>query len=204
MNNNINSRPRRRPQRTAKQQIAAMKRSAHGHKNILNWSAPPQVTARPWYNLVLDLVIANAATDTYFSPKSLITRLCTQLGLPSQAASVINIKAKRVDAFTMATGASTDRPAISMDVSSTQPSVGDPLTPGNAEVFYGVMKKLSDQGNLSDAAKVSYTWPTAQADVPLSSQSVFSLVSVAGNQPNTCVRVHVLWSTTDIAVPLDP
>jgi hypothetical protein len=88
-----------------------------------------------------------------------------------------------------------------MDVSSVTPSIGDPTTPGNAEIFYGIMKKLSDQGNLSDAAKVSYTWPRAMADIPLSSQSVFSLVSVAGNQANTCIRLHMLWSATDIATP---
>jgi hypothetical protein len=102
----------------------------------------------------------------------------------------------------MATGASTDRPSIAMDVSSVTPSIGDPASPGSAEVFYGIMKKLTDQGNLSDAAKVSYTWPSAMADLPLSSQSVFSLISVAGNQPNTSVRVHLLWSSTDIATPL--
>jgi hypothetical protein len=151
---------------------------------------------------VLDLVIAAAGNETFYSPSDIINSLVTQLGLASQSSSICNIKVRRVDAFTMATGASTDRPAISMDVSSVTPSVGDPTTPGNAEVFYGIMKKLTDQGNLSDAAKVSYTWPTAMADIPLSAQSVFSLVSVAGNQPNTSVRIHLLWSTTDIATPL--
>jgi hypothetical protein len=151
--------------------------------------------------LVLDLIIAQPAVETFWTPSDMINALTTQLGLPSQASSIINIKVQRVDAYTMSTGASTDRPAISMDVSSVTPSIGDPTTPGNAEVFYGIMKKLSDQGNLSDAAKVSYTWPTAMADVPLSSQSVFALASVAGNQPNTAVRFHLLWSTTDIATP---
>jgi len=198
-NNNRQTRVNRaRPNRSNNNTIA---RSIDGHANNMRWTNPPQVNSRPWYPLVLSLVTPSAGTEVFWTPSELINSLCSQLGLPSQASSIINIKIRRVDAFTMATGASTDRPAISMDVSSVTPSLGDPATPGNAEVFYGILKKLKDQGNLSDAAKVSYTWPRAMQQVPLSSQSVFSLVSTAGNQPNTNVRFHLLWSCTDIATP---
>merc|ERR1711964_839658 len=97
------------------------------------------------------------------------------------------IKIQRVDAYCMPTGASTDRPAISMDCSSVTPALGDPQSPGAAEVFYGLLKRLQDQGNLSEAAKVSYTWPRHMADQPLSTQANFQLVTVAGNLANTCV-----------------
>lgn len=191
----------RRSAPTVRSQLAQLKRSLHGHSNKLTWMAPPQVTLRPWYPLVLQYVVPNAGTETFFTPSELCNTLAVQLGLPSQASSVLNVKVSRVDAYCLATGASTDRPAITMDVSSLSPSVGDPATPGNAEVFYGILKKLSDQGNLSDCAKVSYTWPAHMADIPLSSQSVFSLAAVAGNLANTSVRFHLLWSTSDIATP---
>jgi hypothetical protein len=147
------------------------------------------------------MVIATAGVETFYTPSDIVNRLVEQLGLLSQNKPVINIKVSRVDAYTTPTGSSTDRPAISMDVSSVTPSIGDPATPGSAEVFYGIMKRLADQGNLSDAAKVSYTWPRHMADQPLSSNAVFTLVGVAGNLANTLVRFHLLWSLTDVAAP---
>jgi hypothetical protein len=150
---------------------------------------------------VVDFVIPTAAAETFYSPSDITNRLIDQLGLITQNKPVMNVKVQRVDAYCMPTGASTDRPSISMDVSSVTPGIGDPTTPGNAEVFYGILKKLADQGNLSDAAKVSYTWPRHMADLPLSSQAVFQLVGVAGNLANTTVRFHLLWSTTDIGAP---
>jgi len=137
----------------------------------------------------------------FFTPEEIIAVLANQLGLASQDKSIINIKLSRVDVYSMPTGSSTDRPAVTLDASSVTPSIGDPATPGNAEIFYGIMKKLTDQGNLSDAAKCSYTWPSHMADLPLSSNSVFTVVATSGNMANTLTRFHVLWSTTDVAVP---
>jgi len=181
-----------------------LKRSLQGHANKLNHVAPPQITKRPFYPLVVNAVIAAAGTEVYYTPASIVEKLITQLGLNEQSKATMVIKIQRVDAYCMPTGGSTDRPAISMDCSSVNPAIGDPSTPGNAEVFYGLLKRLSDQGNLSDAAKVSYTWPRHMADQPISSQATFQLVGVAGNQPNTCVRFHILWSSNDVAAPIDP
>lgn len=202
MNNNIRNNNNRRRPTSAKRQLSQLKRSLHGHANKLAWVSPPQITVRPWYPLVLDMVIPAANTDTYFTPNNLITALVNQLGLSAQDKTLITVKVNRVDAFTMATGGSTDRPAVSMDVSSVTPSIGDPQTPGNARVYYGLLKKLTDQGNLSDAAKVSYTWPRNMADIPLASDAEFSLISVAGNQPNTSLRVHILWTSAALANPV--
>lgn len=182
--------------------VEQLKRSMHGHKNNIRHMAPPQVTKRPWYNLVVDYVKPEAGVEVFFTPSELCNILANQLGLPSQASSVLNIKVHRVDVYSMPTGASTDRPAVTVDVSSVTPSMGDPATPGSAEVFYGIMKKLTDQGNLSEAAKVSYTWPAHMSDIPLSSQSVFTLVASSGNMANTLTRFHLLWSTTDTATPV--
>jgi len=188
---------------SAKQQIAALKRSMHGHQNRLRHVAPPQVTRRPWYNLVLDFVQEGAGTETSFTPSDLINTLCSQLGLPSAASSVMNIKVHRVDVYCVSVGSSTDRPACALDVSAVTPTLGDPTTPGAAQVFYSIIKKLADQGNLSEAAKCSYTWPSHMADQPLSSQSVFQLVASSGNMANTLTRFHLLWATSDTAAPID-
>jgi hypothetical protein len=196
------NRQNRRQVPTAKQQINALKRSLHGHRNEIRHVSPPQVTRRPWYPLVVDYVKPESGVEVFFTPSEICNILANQLGLPSQASSVLNIKVSRVDCYAMAVGGSTDRPAVSLDCSSVVASIGDPATPGNAEVFYSILKKLRDQGNLSDAAKCSYTWPAHMADIPMSSQSVFTLVQSSGNMPNTLTRFHLLWSTSDIAAPL--
>lgn len=186
---------------SAKQQIATLKRQMHGHANKLNHAAPPQITKRPWFPLVLDYVTPNAGTETFFTPSEIISILVSQLGLPSQATANMNIRLHRVDVYGMAVASSTDRPAVTLDASSLVPSLGDPATPGNAEVFYSIIKKLTDQGNLSEAAKVSYTWPSHMADHPMSAQTVFSVAATSGNVPNLLTRFHLHWSTTDSATP---
>jgi hypothetical protein len=173
----------------------------HGHANRIRHVAPPQKTIRPWYNLVVDFVEPNAGVGVFFTPEEIINLLASQLGLATQTKTKINIKLQRADVYAMPTGSSTDRPACTLDASSVTPSIGDPATPGSAEVFYGIMKKLSDQGNLSDAAKCSYTWPAHMADLPLSANSIFTVLATSGNVANTLTRFHLLWSTTDVAPP---
>lgn len=186
---------------TAKQQIGMLKRQMQGHSNRINHVAPPQITKRPWYPLVVDFIEPTAGVGVFFTPAEIITVLIQQLGLPTQALSALNIKIHRVDVYSMAVASSTDRPACSLDASAVTPSIGDPASPGAAEIFYPIMKRLTDQGNLSEAAKCSYSWPKHMADQPLSSQSIFTLIGSSGNQPNTLTRFHLLWSSTDVAAP---
>lgn len=181
--------------------INMLKREMHGHENNIRHVAPPQHTPRPWYPLIVQFIEPTAGVSAMFTPADIISRLCVQLGLPTQASANINIKLRRVDVYAMPTGSSTDRPAVFLDASSITPSIGDPATPGAAEVFYGILKKLSDQGNLSDAAKASYSWPSHMADLPMSFNSVFQVVATSGNMANTLTRFHVMWSTTDVAPP---
>lgn len=186
---------------TNRSRIDNLKREIHGHANNIRHVAPPQHVLRPWYPLIVEYVEATAGVAVNFAPPDIISALCVQLGLPTQATAAINIKLRRVDVYGMPTGASTDRPAVFLDASSVTPSLGDPATPGAAEVFYGILKKLQDQGNLSDAAKCSYTWPSHMADLPLSFNSNFQVVATSGNVANTLTRFHLLWSTTDVAPP---
>jgi len=178
-----------------------LKRDMHGHANNIRHVAPPQHVLRPWYPLIVEYIEANAGVSVMFTPADIIKTLCLQLALPSQASANINIKLRRVDVYAMPTGASSERPAVFLDASSITPSIGDPSTPGAAEIFYGILKKLTDQGNLSEAAKASYTWPSHMGDLPLSFSSLFQVVATSGNMANTLTRFHVLWSTTDVAPP---
>lgn len=190
----------------ANRAVNALKRQLHGHSNRLAHVAPPSVTLRPYYPLVLDIVQASAATEVYHTPKSLISHLVNQLGMAEQDKASINIKISRVDAWVMATGVSTDRPAVNMNCSSLVPTVGDPTTPTPSvnEVFYGVIKRQSDQGNVGESAMVSYTWPLHMADMPLNAHATFTVAGIAGNLANTAVRFHILWSMADQAAPIDP
>eukprot|EP00494_Astrolonche_serrata_P016747 UN16918 len=59
--------------------------------------------------------------------------------------------------------------------------------------YYGVLKRLSDVGNLSESARCSYSFPAHMADIPLNSALSFPLVNFSGNTANTTVRIHLLW-----------
>lgn len=181
--------------------VRELKRSLHGHKNELRHVAPPQITKRPWYPLVVNTVIASTGVETFYSPLDIVNILSDQLGLSAQTKTVVNIKLHRVDVYGMATASSTDRPAVALDVSSLIPGVGDPVG-STSEIFYGVIKKLTDLGNLSESAKVSYTWPAHMADIPLNSNVNFTCVAASGNVANVTVRFHLLWSTSDTAAPV--
>jgi len=183
-------------------QINALKRDMHGHSNQLRGvkTAPP-VTLRPWYQLVVAHTLPDASVEYALSPQDICTYLLNQLGLATQDFSKINIKLKRVDLYGAPTGSSADRPSVSLVVSSTMPSVGDPTTPGNAEVWYSVLKTIQDNGNLSEVAKASFTYPRAMADLPLSSQSRFTVVQASSNVAFASLRFHVEWCSTDVAPP---
>jgi hypothetical protein len=163
---------------------------------------PPQLTARPYYPLVVDFVIASPGTEVFITPESIVTSLASQLGIAAQTKAIVCFKLSRVDVYGMATASSSDRPSVELNCSSLTPQISNPSSPTAMGVSYGILKKLKDQGNLSKAAVCSYTWPLHMADMPLSSTTPFTVVSVAGNVANVLVRFHVLWSTTDIAAPL--
>jgi hypothetical protein len=152
--------------------------------------------------LVLDLVISSASVETFYKPSDVAGAIIAQLGLPAAAIGVINFKIQRVDVYSSATAATADRPAVSLQVSSTVPSVSDSTSGSSAEVFYGIIKRLQDLGNLSESAKVSYAWPLHMADMPLSGSQSFCLFAASGNAANTTVRLHLQWSTNGDASPV--
>jgi len=116
----------------------------------------------------------------------------SQLGLTASQVVDLNVKLSRVDVWGIATASSTDRPAVAIDCASFLPTVS---TDGSKEFVYGILKRLTDQGNLSQAAKVSYSWPAHMADLPLSAKGDNPVCSVSGNVANVAVHLHLLWSS---------
>jgi len=189
---------RGRAPQSAKAQVETLKRSLHGHRNDIRHVAPPQVTRRPWYPLVIDYVKTQAGLAFTLTPSDLCGMVIAQLGLTAGSESVINIKVHRLDAYAIATASSTDRPAVTLDVSSLIPGIAS----SSGTPYYGVLKRLSDVGNLSESARCSYSFPAHMADIPLNSALSFPLVNASGNTANTTIRIHLLWSSSNLAVPV--
>jgi len=136
--------------------------------------------------------------------KGIIASLAGQLGLPDQAKSNLVIKLQRVDLYALSKANSDVRPAMTCDYSSLTPTLGDPQTPGAAEVVYPLLKRLRDIGGVSTAAKVSYTWPLSMRDIPLQQSANFVAFETSANVTEIDARIHLLWSTADVATPIPP
>jgi len=188
---------------TTRAQVNRLKSELHGHSNRLRHLAPPGFSRRPFNNLVVSHVIGSPGIEEFFNAGDVITFLKNQLGLQDQTKSLIVIKLHRIDYYAVPVGTSTDRPSVSMSVSSLIPTVGDPATPQNAIVSYGNLFDKQDLGSLQDCAKLSYTFPKAMSDIPLSQQASFNFLSCAANVPNSEIRFHLQWSTIAEATPTD-
>lgn len=184
-------------------QLNALKTSMHGHPNKLRHLAPPGFTKRPFNTMVVSHVIPEAGQEVFVGPVDVITFIKNQLGLADQTKSIMVFKLKRVDYYGTPVGSSTDRPSVTMVVSSLVPVVGDPATPGNAIVSYGNLYTAVDQGNLQESARLSYTFPRSMSDMVLGNTADFNFLSVASNVPNSELRFHVEWSTVGEATPVD-
>lgn len=184
----------------ARAQLNQLKSALHGHQNKLRAAAPPPFSQAPYNSLTISQVIAGQAASYGFSTKDLCTFLLTQLGLP-QAQIValvdyVSIKLRRIDAYSASQGSSTVAPKISGTFFSLTPTVN----PSTTETQYPRMKRLTDTGNLSRNAVVSYSYPTHMADTPLAASADFTVFSVETNIANsTTVRFHVQWSFNGIA-----
>lgn len=163
---------------------------------------PPPVNRRPYWSITVAQTYLSDGTSIGVEVSSIVKSLLEQLGLPTQAASSISIKIQRIDLYAVSKANSTVRPAISCDYSGLIPSAGDPTTPGNAIVSYPLMARLNDIGGVSSSAKVSYTWPLSMRDMPLSNTANFVVFEVATNMTEIDARIHLQWSSADIATPI--
>jgi len=184
-----------------RRELGLLKSALHGHENKLRALDPVSLNRRPYNSLVVQQTLISEGTSIGVQVSGIVKALLGQLGLATQDATLINIKIRRCDCWAASKANSTVRPAVSADFSSLVPTVADPTTPGNAIVAYPNMKRLSDLGGVTSAARVSYSWPTAMADIPLNQNADFVVMETASNITEIDVRWHVLWNTADIASP---
>lgn len=201
MPNNTRGRGRNRARET-RSIVNQLKSSLHGHDNKLRFTNPPCYSKRPFNTLTVSHVLPDAGTEYNIGTADVVNYIKNQLGLAEQTKSLIVFKLRRIDLFGVPTGGD-QRPAINMDVSSLVPTVGDPATPGNAQVAYGNLFRKQDIGNLSDCAKLSYTFPMHMSDIPMSGVIPINILSASSNVAFAELRFHLSWSTIDVQVPVD-
>jgi hypothetical protein len=163
---------------------------------------PEPIDLKPWYKARVDFNIPTGGTSLYFTAQDVINKLYEQMGLGPQSKDNTNIKVKGIRAWCTAAGPSTQRPTINLDIGTVFTPVGDPATPGPAEVFYGKRKVIRDNGSLSSPARLGWKWSLADSDMPLNYNTIFSLVEVAGNLDNATLRFYIQWSITGVADPV--
>lgn len=190
----------RRRQRSAAKGGFVTHRELNGHRRMLAGPAPRDFKPRPFFPLTVNLVIPSASEETFFTNQDIIDAIVTQLGLNAGDKSAIVVKLQTVDAWAVPQASSTDRPAVAMEVSSLVPQVED-TTVAPVSIVYPILVTLRDVGNLSEAAKVGYKWPAAQALMPLGYQATHTVVAVAGNVANTTVRLQVMFGFGGESVP---
>jgi hypothetical protein len=182
--------------------INSLKSALHGHANNPRSPDPPKVNRRPYYTLVVQQTITGSGAAIAVQVSQLVKATLGQLGLATQDATLINIKLQRCDVWAVSRADSSVRPALNADFSSLIPTMGDPTTPTNAIVAYPKIKRLEDIGSVSNAARVSYTWPLSMRDIPLNQQSDFVLIETSSNLVETDIFWHIQWNTGDIASPV--
>jgi hypothetical protein len=146
----------------------------------------------------------SAATDYLFGSNDIVSKVREQLGLGSQ--SNLNVRLKRFKAWAYQYGPGTDRVAINADVSSLIPNVSDYASQAsvNPEIFYPLVAKLQDFGNLESPAAIGYEWPMNQSLVPLGgvfSSGGFTILSISANTANATIHMHVEWSSAGESAP---
>lgn len=188
--------------------IAALnryKREQHGHENNLRALDPPSTNRRPYNTLKIHIQKLFDGGETYeLSVEGVVKAMLSQLGMSSQTGTLVVIKVQRIDAFASEVSdvQSAHRPIIEASFSSIVPQLGD-LYSTQTHVHYPVLKALSDVGSSTKPARVSYTYPLSMRDTPLNPKSNFNLGSFYTNANELDVYVHVLWSTADVAPPIE-
>jgi hypothetical protein len=186
----------------ALRQIASLKRSLAGHANIIRNPDPTPVNRRPFYPLVVAQTYVSTGAAVEITTKAIVTSLLDQLQLAAQTATIVIFKLQRVDCYAVSKADSSVRPSVSVDFSSLIASLDDPTTPtGPTGINYPKIARLNDIGGVSTAASVSYTWPQHMRAMPLTGVSQFTVFEFATNMTELDCRIHLMWSTLDIAPP---
>lgn len=167
----------------------------YGHEVHIARPEPSPITQQPWYPLVIQDDLTVSSNFASYDTAAIVGLIQTQLGLPAQAQTRLNFQIRQVEMWAIAGTGDTAAPRAELNINSLQPVVGNPTTPGNAEVTYPRLKQLTDLGNLSKAAVVSYKWPVAESHKALSNGALFNVCSYKTTVPYSFLRFHVLWNS---------
>lgn len=197
--------------------INMLKSALHGHQNRLRHLVPPPVNRRPFNTMTIDHVFENTATPKVieeYGPPDIFNFWLNQQGLvtifngltetlQNEFRSRFTFRLRRIDAYAVPIGGSTQRPSVFLDVASLIPTVSDDTLPtAPVSVAYPLLKRIEDVGNLSECAKVSYTFPLHMADTPLNPIADFNFAAVSSNTENVSMRFHIQWTLSDTSVPV--
>jgi len=197
-------RGRARGQRSAKADVAALRREIRGLAITPRSKGPPKVNLRPWYHLVVERNFPNALAQYDLSAWTVTRWVTEQLGLTTQAAANMVIKLCEIRFWATQQGADAERVAVYGEVASLIPTVEDatptqPLPP--PKVHYPVLYKFRDTGSLDEPAAAGYKWPLSQQETALYSDSNFVFTTVASNVSNFTAHIHLMWSTAEVMPP---
>jgi len=166
-------------------------------------TGPNKVSIRPYYPLVLQRTNATAGAELIISSKLIIKWVTDQLGLTSQAAANMVVKLHNIRFWAFQYGPSEDRVNVNGEISSLIPAVSDPTDPVTMKpvIHYPVIYKFQDFGNLDEPASAGYEWPLSQREVPIYSDSDFTVATVVANSANMTIQIYLEWSTAEVQPP---
>merc|ERR1712000_9321 len=155
-------------------------------------SNPSKVNHRPWYPLVVEMVLtAGPEDDRLVTVKELIDAVAKQLGFQPETAKELCVRLHMVRAWAAPQGG--NEVDIDMATSSLIPTLA---TAAGGTAQYGVLNQVSDTGSVTDFAKVGYNWPIAQSDVLLTYTADFVVSDIQSSSDKVTVHYHLHWTTT--------
>merc|ERR1711887_34136 len=191
--------------------LGSLKSSLHGHENKLRATNPPPVNQSPFNTIVVAEDIPGTGSFVDIDINDVCEKLRDQLFLNSS--DNLRIKMLRMDVWCLSDETVLDgtanavvnkNPSVTAAFYSTVQSIGG-ITNG-AEKYPVLLKEIDDEGLAGQsAAVVSYSWPRAQADIPMKSAPADLTISeprliaqVRSPLLTTAkVRYHLNWNTVE-------
>lgn len=165
---------------------------------------PYLVERNPWRRSIVRADINADGNAHYLNVAAITNTLIGNGEISDQLRSNFNMKLIKIEVWSMVdkTLMATN---VNMDVYSVVPSAVDLAAPpaGVGTIFYGVLSRLVDFGNVSQPARVGWVYgPQHQAQI-IPSSSELLLCAIAATPGSTChAYVTIWWNLASVAPPL--
>jgi hypothetical protein len=197
---------------SVRNQVAMLKSSLHGHSNRLAGTNPPQLNRNPYNTITVTEDFdgsddGGSPTVVTRSVASIVSKLSDQTGLVGK----LRIKIQRIDVWATPAASTTtgdqtfqQTPQVAAKYYSLINGIVNNSGTGGTGFKVG-LKELEDKGlSGQTAAKVSYSYPRDQADMPLGDGDISGtsapVVDIAvGLGLVATVRYHLHWSSIGIS-----